>query len=82
MNSLAEQHVCWQEQGRNALNFQQTGFVKVVAMDMSRAEMLAIMGPLEHRAEQSWTSHQSASEMNLVPATHWKARVEEVCSMR
>ena len=25
-NTLAEQHVCWQEQGRNPLNFQHAGF--------------------------------------------------------
>ena len=38
------------------------------ATDISRAEMLARMGALEQRAQQSWTSHQITllDEMNSV----------------
>ena len=74
-NLFAEQHVHWREQGRNALNFQRTGFERAAqeteqaarddvhvavarASEMSGAERLARMGALEHRTEQSWTSHQ------------------------
>ena len=51
--------------------------------EMSRAEVLARMGALERRAEQSLTSHQvmSLDEMNGVAATHRKTS-EEICSVR
>ena len=72
-NLLAEQHVHWREQGKNALDNQQAGLeraaqeyekevrhevhVAVIRVtEMSRAEMLATLGALEPRAEQSWTS--------------------------
>ena len=74
-NLLAEQHVDWREQGRNASNFHQAGFEKnaaqeseraardevhvavALATEMFRAKVLARMGALEQRPEQSWTSH-------------------------
>ena len=93
--SVGLQRVYWREQDRNASKFQQAGFHRAAqeydqaagdevlvavaqAIEMS-AEMRERMGALEHRAKQSWTSHQvfQLDDMNSVAGD---AR-EEICSV-
>ena len=74
-NTLAEQHVYWQEHGRRALNLE-AGFERAAhvyqqaardenhvavaqVIERSTAEMRETLSTLESEAKHSWTSHQA-----------------------
>ena len=93
-NILAEQHVYWLEQGRNALNFQQADFERAaqeyeqaardeVHVAVAQATEMSRAEMRKRKAKKTWTSHQVMllSEVNRAGDAMEKTRDED-CSVK